>query len=245
MTVSAAPQPNALPPLEFGRDPRESQLSGEKLAQLAEACKPVNPASASTSDSVTPVLTIEDFEAALAHSASRGRLTVFKFYAPWCRTCTSIKKNYDAMAGGVMPKTMRYKMQAATNFAEVADFHEIEYTAARPLCAMCNITSMPLVHVYAPTAAGGGPPHSQLQLSSKLAKSSFISFCNRLAETVDEVLLPEAAAEAAGAAVESRVSRGEGGGGMSMSMGLAEPEEAPEGTRDLEVDLEAAIAPPT
>ena len=36
-----------------------------------------------------------------------------------------------------------------------------------------------------------------------------------------------------------------GGGGMSMSMGLAEPEEAPEGTRDLEVDLEAAIAPPT
>ena len=47
-----------------------------KLAQLAEACKPVNPASASTSDSVTPILTIEDFEAALAHSASRGRLTV-------------------------------------------------------------------------------------------------------------------------------------------------------------------------
>ena len=86
MTVSAAPQPNALPPLEFGRDPRESQLSGEKLAQLAEACKPVNPASASTSDSVTPVLTIEDFEAALARSASRGRLTVFKFYAPWCPT---------------------------------------------------------------------------------------------------------------------------------------------------------------
>ena len=86
MTLSAAPQPNALPPLEFGRDPRESQLSDEKLAQLAEACKPVNPASASTSDSVTPVLTIEDFEAALAHSASRGRLTVFKFYAPWCPT---------------------------------------------------------------------------------------------------------------------------------------------------------------
>ena len=197
MTLSAAPQPNALPPLEFGRDPRESQLSDEKLVQLAEACKPVNPASASTSDSVTPVLTIEDFEAALAHSASRGRLTVFKFYAPWCptvltrdhapepvccaggprvpaascvlgvpvaqgslppaprtasvlqacrrpaaglpqacrvaptalpwhhrspsplptpdhrcRTCTSIKKNYDAMAGGAMPKTMRYKMEA-------------------------------------------------------------------------------------------------------------------------------------
>ena len=58
---------------------------------------------------------------------------------------------------------------------------------------MCNITSMPLVHVYAPTAAGRSPPHGQLQLSSKLAKSSFISFCNRLAEAVDEVLLPEAA----------------------------------------------------
>ena len=126
MTVSVEPPPNALPPLEFGRDPRESQLSDEKLEQLAEACKPVNPASASTSESVTPVLTIEDFEAALAHSASRGRLTVFKFYAPWCRTCTSIKKNYDAMAGGVMPKTMRVRMQAASNFAEVADFHEIE-----------------------------------------------------------------------------------------------------------------------
>ena len=84
MTVSVEPPPNALPPLEFGRDPRESQLSDEKLEQLAEACKPVNPASASTSESVTPVLTIEDFEAALAHSASRGRLTVFKFYAPWC-----------------------------------------------------------------------------------------------------------------------------------------------------------------
>jgi hypothetical protein len=77
MTVSATPS-------AFGRDPRGSQLSDEKLAQLAEACKPVNPASASTSDSVTPILTIEDFEAALAHSASRGRLTVFKFYAPWC-----------------------------------------------------------------------------------------------------------------------------------------------------------------
>jgi hypothetical protein len=49
-----------------------------------------------------------------------------------CRTCTSIKKNYDAMAGGVMPKTMRYKMQAAANFAEVADFHEIECAIASP-----------------------------------------------------------------------------------------------------------------
>jgi hypothetical protein len=36
------------------------------------------------------------------------------------------------MAGGVMPKTMRYKMQAAANFAEVADFHEIECAIASP-----------------------------------------------------------------------------------------------------------------
>ena len=116
----------ATQPSTLGRDPRESQLTEEKLAQLAEASKEVNPASASTSAAVSPVLTLEDFEAALADSASRGRLTVFKFYAPWCRTCTSIKKNYDAMAGGVMPKTMRVRMQAASNFAEVADFHEIE-----------------------------------------------------------------------------------------------------------------------
>ena len=116
----------ATQPSTLGRDPRESQLTEEKLAQLAEASKEVNPASASTSAAVSAVLTLEDFEAALADSASRGRLTVFKFYAPWCRTCTSIKKNYDAMAGGVMPKTMRVRMQAASNFAEVADFHEIE-----------------------------------------------------------------------------------------------------------------------
>jgi len=191
--VTAAPQPSA----ELGHDPRERepQLTEEKLVQLAEASKAVNPATASTSAAVTPVLTLEDFEAALAHSASRGRLTVFKFYAPWCRTCISIKKNYDALADGVMPHKMphtswrmRYRMQAAANFAEVADFHEIEYTAARPLCAMCNITSMPLVHVYGPT--GPGLPNGELHLSSKLAKSSFISFCNRLAEAVDEVLLP-------------------------------------------------------
>ena len=79
MAGSTAPQ-------FFGRDPRGSLLSEEKLAQLAEVCKPVTGSSASASDSVTRVLTLEDFEAALAASASRGRLTIFKFYAPWCRT---------------------------------------------------------------------------------------------------------------------------------------------------------------
>ena len=92
---------------------------------------------------------------------------------------------------------------------------------------MCNITSMPLAHVYRPTV---GPAHGELQLSSKLAKSSFISFCNRLAETVDEVLLPQVAA---GEAAESR-------GGGEASMSLAEPG-TPEGTRD----VDAAIEPPT
>ena len=79
MAGSTAPQ-------SFGRDPRGSPLSEEKLAQLAEVCKPVTGSSASASDSVTRVLTLEEFEAALAASASRGRLTIFKFYAPWCRT---------------------------------------------------------------------------------------------------------------------------------------------------------------
>lgn len=220
MADSATPQ-------FFGRDPRDSPLSEEKLAQLAEACKPVTGSSASTSDSVTTVLTLDDFEAALAASASRGRLTIFKFYAPWCRTCASIKKNYEAMAGGVMPKTMRYQMRAASTFAEVADFHEIEYSAARPLCAMCNITSMPLVHVYGPS--GDSTDRYQLQLTSKLAKSSFISFCNRLAESADSLLLPAASA------AEGR------GGAATMAM--------PEGTRDLDPnldrDLDAVIAPPT
>ena len=113
-------------PSTLGRDPRGSQLTEEKLSQLAEASKEVNPATTSNSDAVGSVLTMEDFEAALAKSASRNRLTVFKFYAPWCRTCTSIKKNYVAMADGAMPKTMRVRMQAAANFAEVCDFHEIE-----------------------------------------------------------------------------------------------------------------------
>jgi len=226
MTVTA-PQP----PSAVGRDPRESQLSDEKLAQLLDASKAINPASASTSESVTPVLTLDDFEAALAHSASRGRLTVFKFYAPWCRTCTSIKKNYDAMAGGAMPKTMRYKMQAAANFAEIADFHEIEYTAARPLCAQCNITSMPLVHVYS--------PRGELQFGAKLAKSSFISFCNRLAETVDAVLLPVNATDLEAKGLEAKGLEAKG----LEAKGL---EAVSEGTRDADGDgdrADVAVAP--
>ena len=39
---------------------------------------------------------------------------------------------------------------------------------------------MPLVRVYA---------NNKLQFSSKLAKTSFVGFCNRLAECTDSVLL--------------------------------------------------------
>ena len=165
----------------LGKDPRTSTLSEERLGQLAEAsAREVNAASVSSSDAVRLVLTLEDFEAAVERGAATGKLTVFKFYAPWCRTCASIKNNYMALAEGVMPKKMRYKMQAGSSFADVCDFHEIEYTAARPLCAQCNITSMPVVHVY----AGG-----QLQLCTKLAKTSFVGFCNKLAQCTDYVML--------------------------------------------------------
>jgi thiol-disulfide isomerase/thioredoxin len=147
-------------PQGTGRDPRFAPpwiTENEQLLAELEAASAPHPknATASKSDFVGSIQTIEQFESALDLAHSRGRIAVVKWYAPWCRSCLNLKPLYESIA----EKTS----------GEVADFYEVDASAARVLNQLANIEKMPTVHLYAPptdAAAAGGQDGPAMALAS-------------------------------------------------------------------------------
>ena len=126
---------------EYGRDPRlapqwmmENPKMLKELARLSSA-EP-NPVYSSASAAVSPIVSLDDFEAALqrAGEADPDRLVVVKFYQVRCRACLNAKAPYEKAAKGPL--------------AERADFYEVDASVARALCTLAQIEQLPVAHVY-------------------------------------------------------------------------------------------------
>lgn len=138
---SSSPRACAAEGTVYGRDPRFAPPwiteNEELLAELAAGSTPEPKAAfASSSPAVSPVQTIEEFEAALQYAQSRGKVAAVKWYAPWCRACFAMKPLYENVA------------QKTSD--EIAEYFEIDAGASRVLCSLANIENMPVVHLYAP-----------------------------------------------------------------------------------------------
>jgi len=141
---------------EHGRDPRLAPpwmtQNRELLAGLhAQSSAEPKAGFASTSESITSLLTLEELEAALARADARGRLLCVKYYVPWCTTCLKMQPLYEEVAEGP--------------FGEHVDFCEVDGGAARVLLALASppdatmagatsdeaagVWRMPATHVYA------------------------------------------------------------------------------------------------
>ena len=127
---------------EYGRDPRlapqwmmENPKMLKELARLSSA-QP-NPVYSSASAAVSPIVSLDDFEAALqrAGEADPDRLVVIKFYQVRCRACLNAKAPYEMAAKGPL--------------AERADFYEVDASVARALCTLAKVEQLPVAHVYA------------------------------------------------------------------------------------------------
>ena len=126
---------------EYGRDPRlapqwmmENPKMLKELARLSSA-EP-NPVYSSASAAVSPIVSLDGFEAALqrAGEADPDRLVVIKFYQVRCRACLNAKAPYEKAAKGPL--------------AERADFYEVDASVARALCTLAQIEQLPVAHVY-------------------------------------------------------------------------------------------------
>ena len=126
---------------EYGRDPRlapqwmmENPKMLKELARLSSA-QP-NPVYSSASAAVSPIVSLDDFEAALqrAGEADPDRLVVIKFYQVRCRACLNAKAPYEMAAKGPL--------------AERADFYEVDASVARALCTLAKVEQLPVAHVY-------------------------------------------------------------------------------------------------
>ena len=89
-------------------------------------------ASRTTHTPVEPLCWCEEVLSAISHDVPRWQ--VFKFYAPWCRSCFSIKPLYERVARG--PLSSR------------ADFYEVDLGASRVLCTLANVAKLPVIHIY-------------------------------------------------------------------------------------------------
>ena len=95
------PNPNPHPHDEqaadnpIGRDPRYAPpWISENLDLLsdltARSSFTPKPATASSVDAIQPIMTLEEFEAALTRAESSGHAAAFKFYSPVCRACLKV-----------------------------------------------------------------------------------------------------------------------------------------------------------
>merc|ERR1719272_1065654 len=107
-----------------GRDPRLAPpwiaQNVELLADMAARSSAVpDPTTASTSDSISPIVNLAQLEAAIDRGVSSGRLVCLKYYAPWCASCLAVAKPmYEQAAGGGLLRT--YPIHSAALFDELA-----------------------------------------------------------------------------------------------------------------------------
>ena len=125
-----------------GRDPRLAPPwiaeNVELLADMAARSSAVpDPTTASSSDSISPIVNLAQLEAAIDRGASSGRLVCLKYYAPWCASCLAVAKPlYEQAAGGGL-------------YSDAVDFYEIDGGCARELVALADVRSYPVAQVYA------------------------------------------------------------------------------------------------
>lgn len=81
---------------------------------------------------VGTITTRDELDAAVASAKAANSLLLVKFFAPWCRSCKSIKPRFEALAS-----------------KSPHSFTEICFTASRQLCRELVIEMLPTVFIYA------------------------------------------------------------------------------------------------
>ena len=90
---------------------------------------------------VKTIGSVWELDEAILDAQQSERLMVVKFFAPWCRSCKSIKPRFDKLA------------RARDDIA----FYEVSFVAAKETCKHCKITYLPTMHVYAKGELVGAP----------------------------------------------------------------------------------------
>ena len=111
------------------------------------------------SPSVRNLATVAQLDVAVQRGRESGRLAVVKFYAPWCVSCKAIKP----------------KFERAARANDAADFYEVDFVAARPLCKAASVRYLPSAHIY-----GDG----ELQHAVPVGVRSFPKFLFKLKEAM-------------------------------------------------------------
>lgn len=127
-------QQPAQPPVLAQRRLRPPQMQTDDLRRPG-----ARPAAARPPSAIRPIGDVAELQTKIA--ASDERLMVVKFFAPWCRTCKSIKAKYEKLA--------RERDDIA--------FYEVSFVAAKPVCKHCGITYLPTMHVYSKGELVGAP----------------------------------------------------------------------------------------
>lgn len=164
----AAAAPSALElKQKLGRDPRlappELARNATLLAEIdaRSVAQPVAAFASTACEAVGSLQTLDDFESALAAAAADGKqLVVVKFYAPRCRACLAARPKYEALAKGPL--------------GLVVNFHEVDFSASRALCALARVLAFPSVHVYE---------------AGKLVDTRLVSHPDRVAELEEALML--------------------------------------------------------
>ena len=130
------------------------------------------------------IRSVGELSAAVAGASSNSKLTVIKFFAPWCSSCKSIEPRFD--------RTARAQ-------AENADFYKVDFSASKAFCKTCEIKFMPVAHIYA---------DGKLTAAMPLGTKAFPKFAKRLEEVVDE-MRDAGAGASAGAEADVAASPGD------------------------------------
>ena len=149
-----AAAPAETPVDEYGRDPRLSPN-----VTLAADEDDVPEPGPGMSPSVRNLATVAQLDVAVQRGRESGRLAVVKFYAPWCVSCKAIKP----------------KFERAARANDAADFYEVDFVAARPLCKAASVRYLPSAHIY-----GDG----ELQHAVPVGVRSFPKFLFKLKEAM-------------------------------------------------------------
>lgn len=117
---------------------QQQQQQQQQKRPSAAVSAPSRPRSRSP---VTEVLTLEDYKKVVAEE--RERVTVVRFYAPWCRACHRTAPLFDRLVATLSHHYPNNKVQFVT-------VPMCETT--RQLMAGLGVTKMPFAHIYHPTA---------------------------------------------------------------------------------------------